>query len=106
MSTINPPAPPHDLQPVPRRQHKAYAPPLAHKVRITTPYVPACATDVRATFARILGQPGAARQARRQQRIAAARAAEAQSLPLFDTPADLATPAGECIAALLVKESA
>ena len=28
-------------------QHKPYAPPMAHKVHITAPYLPACATDVR-----------------------------------------------------------
>jgi hypothetical protein len=34
-------------------QHKPYAPPMAHKVHITAPYLPACATDVRATIERV-----------------------------------------------------
>ncbi len=33
-----------------------YQPPLAHRVHIATPYVPACATNVRATIERISSQ--------------------------------------------------
>ena len=49
-------------------QHKPYAPPLAHKVHITAPYLPACATDVRATIDRVRGLLSAQATGRRRPR--------------------------------------
>ena len=49
-------------------QHKPYAPPLAHKVHITAPYLPACATDVRATIERVRGLVEAHAAGRRKPR--------------------------------------
>lgn len=51
-------------------QHKPYAPPLAHKVHITAPYQPACATDVRATIERVRGLLAAQATGRRKPRRA------------------------------------
>ncbi|WP_454907627.1 hypothetical protein [Variovorax gossypii] len=51
-------------------QHKPYAPPLAHKVHITAPYLPACATDVRATIERVRGLVEAQSAGRRKPRRA------------------------------------
>jgi hypothetical protein len=49
-------------------QHKPYAPPLAHKVHITAPYQPACATDVRATIERVRSLVEARAAGRRKPR--------------------------------------
>lgn len=49
-------------------QHKPYAPPLAHKVHITAPYLPACATDVRATIERVRGLLASQAAGRRKPR--------------------------------------
>ncbi|WP_422086361.1 hypothetical protein [Variovorax sp.] len=54
-------------------QHKPYAPPMAHKVHITAPYLPACATDVRATIERVRGLVEAQAAGRRKPRRTAAR---------------------------------
>lgn len=51
-------------------QHKPYAPPLAHKVHITAPYQPACATDVRATIERVRSLVEAQGAGRRKPRRA------------------------------------
>lgn len=37
-------------------QHAPYQPPLAHRVRIPAPYLPACATNVGATIERVSRQ--------------------------------------------------
>lgn len=55
-------------------QHKPYAPPLAHKVHITAPYQPACATDVRATIERVRGLLASQAAGRRKPRRADALA--------------------------------
>ncbi|CAN7596627.1 hypothetical protein [Variovorax paradoxus] len=55
-------------------QHKPYAPPLAHKVHITAPYLPACATDVRATIERVRGLLASQGAGRRKPRRADALA--------------------------------
>ena len=55
-------------------QHKPYAPPLAHKVHITAPYLPACATDVRATIERVRGLLASQSAGRRKSRRADALA--------------------------------
>ena len=55
-------------------QHKPYAPPLAHKVHITAPYLPACATDVRATIERVRGLLASQAAGRRKPRRADALA--------------------------------
>lgn len=54
-------------------QHKPYAPPMAHKVHITAPYLPACATDVRATIERVRGLLEAQATGRRKPRRVDAR---------------------------------
>ncbi len=48
-----------------------YQPPLAHRVHIATPYIPACATDVRATVERVQAQLAAITAGRRKPRRAA-----------------------------------
>jgi hypothetical protein len=57
-------------------QHKPYAPPLAHKVHITAPYQPACATDVRATIERVRSLVEAQAAGRRKPRRADAKPIE------------------------------
>ena len=55
------------------QQHAPHLPPMAHKVRIPAPYVPACATNVRATLERVQAQLAAqAARPRRKARAAAA----------------------------------
>ena len=54
-------------------QHKPYAPPLAHKVHIIGPYLPGCATDVRATFERVRALLAAQATGRRRPRRVDAR---------------------------------
>ncbi|WP_431274249.1 hypothetical protein ACQ858_19655 [Variovorax ureilyticus] len=63
-------------------QHKPYAPPLAHKVRIPVPYVPACATNVRATIERVHAQLDAqAARRRRTRRVATLPEQQADMFP-------------------------
>lgn len=74
-----------------------YQPPLAHRVHIATPYVPACATNVRATIERISTQVQA--RARTTRRAAAKLAAQPDFFGL-----DMGSHRGEatvvCIAAV------
>lgn len=59
---------------VPIAQHKPYVPPMAHKVHITAPYLPACATDVAATIERVRNLLASQAAVRRKPRRAGARA--------------------------------
>ncbi len=59
---------------VPIAQHKPYVPPMAHKVHITAPYLPACATDVAATIERVRNLLASQAAGRRKPRRADARA--------------------------------
>lgn len=58
---------------VPIAQHKPYVPPMAHKVHITAPYLPACATDVAATIERVRNLVESQAAGRRKPRRAGAR---------------------------------
>ncbi|XXQ53552.1 hypothetical protein ACA040_002223 [Xenophilus aerolatus] len=64
------------------QQHAPFQPPLAHKVRIPAPYVPACATDVRATIERVQAQL-AAQAARPSRKARTAPAGQVQQADLF-----------------------
>jgi len=58
---------------VPIAQHKPYVPPMAHKVHITAPYLPACATDVAATIERVRNLLARQAAGRRKPRRAGGR---------------------------------
>ncbi len=70
------------------QQHAPFQPPMAHKVRIPAPYLPACATDVRATIERVQAQLAAqaARSASSRRKVRAVATAPAQQPDLFVGP--------------------
>lgn len=82
-------------------QFEPYAPPLAHKVRINSVYLPACATNVAATIERVRAMAEALATARRKPRRGAAGTADQRDL--FSTGADAAA---QCISAVMQRKVA
>ena len=82
-------------------QFEPYAPPLAHKVRINSVYLPACATNVAATIERVRAMAEALATSRRKPRRSAVGTTEQRDM--FGAGSDAAA---QCISAAMRKVAA